>query len=73
MLNSFGTHFLIVSLQLFRKVAAALPGMEANEKVKEDSEYSLNFCLFCFHFALANPACFLFVIMHLPFIAIQLT
>ncbi|UXI20369.1 rhomboid-7 [Sarcoptes scabiei] len=30
--------------QLFRRVAAALPGMEANEKSKEDSTYScLNF------------------------------
>jgi len=26
-------------LQLFRRVAAALPGMETNEKAKEDSMY----------------------------------
>lgn len=29
------------SLQLFRRVAAALPGMETNEKAKEDSMYRL--------------------------------
>lgn len=31
--------FLFSIHQLFRRVAAALPGMEANEKTKEDSTY----------------------------------
>lgn len=41
---SIDQFYLTLFWQLFRRVAAALPGMEANEKSKEDSTYScLNF------------------------------